>query len=365
MSFFKKIFGKKEDEPIKNYDDFWKWFQSHSKEFFNVVKTQDDIENNFLNKLSPKLGELKEGYFFLTGMMDDDTADLVLTADGNIKNIVFVEELVAAAPSIDGWNFTCLKPPIESIDFGISMGGFKFNSENIFFYTIDHEQFPDEIDIVIIHDDYQEENNDIVGNGLYIFLDNYLGELEFAQSIDNITFIEKSKAEKELVPISKLKEFLRWRQKEFIEKYEGTRFQTDEDNYSLFEGKVKSGNPLLALMNTELLKWDSKASHPWVAILDFKYNGAENNGMPEEDDYQLLNSIEDDLIKELKDADGYLNVGRQTADGSREIYFACKDFRKPSKLFYEIEKKYSSKFEIDFDIYKDKYWQSFRRFGVQ
>ena len=364
MSFFKNLFGKKEEKPIQNYDDFWKWFQSHAKEFFNVVKAHEDTDENFFSKLAPKLAELRNGYFFLAGMIDDDTADLVLTADGNINNIVFVEELVAAAPPIEGWTITCLKPPMDGNDFSISMNDFDFSTENMFFYSIDHEAYPDEVDIVVIHEDYNDENKATIEHGIYIFLDNFLGELEFAQSIDNLSFIEKSKAEKKLVPLEKLKNFLKWRQKEFIEKYEGTRFQTEDDNYAAFQGSVKNGNPLLAIMNSALLKWDSKASHPWVAILEFKYNSEENNGMPEEADYQLLNTIEEGIMEELKDSDGYLNVGRQTADGAREIYFACKDFRKPSKVFHKIEKKYANQFEISIDIYKDKYWQSFRRFGV-
>ena len=50
------------------------------------------------------------------------------------------------------------------------------------------------------------------------------------------------------------------------------------------------------------------------------------------------------------------------SSGEREIYFACKDFRKPSKVFFKTQKENSEKFEIDYDIYKDKYWQSFERF---
>ena len=69
-------------------------------------------------------------------------------------------------------------------------------------------------------------------------------------------------------------------------------------------------------------------------------------------------------MQELKDVDGYLNIGRQTANGEREIYFACKDFRKPSKIFFKIQTNYSNSFEIDYDIYKDKYWQSFNRFNT-
>ena len=40
----------------------------------------------------------------------------------------------------------------------------------------------------------------------------------------------KAKIKKELIPIEKLKDFLIWRQKEFIEKYEGTRRNTIDDN---------------------------------------------------------------------------------------------------------------------------------------
>jgi len=105
MNIFKNIFGKK-DELIKSYSDFWSWFQRNEKEFFNVIKARVNIEKDFFDKLSPKLEELKDGYFYLTGMHDKNTIELVLTADGNIKNIAFVEELVHAAPKIDGWKFT-------------------------------------------------------------------------------------------------------------------------------------------------------------------------------------------------------------------------------------------------------------------
>ena len=53
-----------------------------------------------------------------------------------------------------------------------------------------------------------------------------------------------------------------------------------------------------------------------------------------------MNDFEEKLILELKDSDGYLNVGRQTGDSSREIYFACKDFRLPSKILTKFQSDY-------------------------
>jgi hypothetical protein len=111
-----------------------------------------------------------------------------------------------------------------------------------------------------------------------------------------------------------------------------------------------------------LLEWDSKASHPWILSIEIKYDRVTNNGMPDDKTYELLNNFEDEIMEELKDSDGYLNIGRQTADGAREIYFACSDFRKPSMVLHQLTNKNSSRISLSFDLYKDKYWQSLNRF---
>ncbi len=362
MSFLKNIF-KTKDEPIHSYEDFWNWFTRNAKTFRKVVKGQGNVEKDFFDKLSPKLKELKDGFWYLTGMYDDDTAELVITADGTIKNIVFVEELVLAAPKIEGWKFTALKPALDIKDVSIEMSGYKFNDKNLYFYASEHSDYPDEIDITIVHENYSEENKSTITNGIYIFLDNYLGELDFAITIDNLKVVGRDELEKELIPIEKLKDYLKWRQKEFIEKYEGVRHDTENDEYSILEAELKSGNALIAVVNTELLQWDAKASHPWILSVEVPYDGSNNNGMPEEETYKLLDELEDNISAELKDFEGYLNIGRQTAKNVREIYFACRDFRKPSKILNKLEQDYAGHFEITYDIYKDKYWQSFNRFN--
>ncbi len=360
MSFFNRT-QKSKDTHIHSYGEFWNWFQCNEKEFYSIVKEQGNVEDGFFDQLSAKLDELKDGFYFLAGMCDEDTAELVLTADGNIRNIAFVEDLVNAAPALPGWRFTALKPALEGI--GIEMAGYRYNEDNLHFYAIEHSGYPDEIDITIVHDDLTEENKSQILNGVYIFLDNYLGELDFLINIDNLKVIGRSEATSELIPISKLNDFLKWRQKEFIEKYEGVRHNTKEDSYTSFEAEMENGNMLLAIINTDILKWDCKASHPWVSVFTIKYDGSDTNGMPHSNDYETMDDIEDEIVQKLNDADGYLNIGRQTGNSEREVYFACKDFRLPSKVFYEMQQKFKDKFEIEFDIYKDKYWQSFERFN--
>ncbi len=156
---------------------------------------------------------------------------------------------------------------------------------------------------------------------------------------------------------------MKWRQKEFIEKYEGVRHCIDNDEHLILEAQHESGHALIAAINTNLLEWDSKASHPWILSVEIPYDGSNNKGMPEDDTYKLLDEIEDRILVELKDFEGYLKIGRQTAENVREIYFACKDFRKPAKVVHNIQRNYSEKVDISYDIYKDKYWQSFNRFN--
>jgi len=361
MSLISKIIGRK-DQPVRTNEEFWKWFVTKADSFYKVVKEQRNIETEFFNKLSPKLDGLKAGYFFLAGMLDDNTAELIITPDGNVKNIAFVEELVKAAPDISGWRLTAFKPALDIKDVGISMAGYKFNEGNLSFYSNDLPEYPDEIEITVVHDDLNDENRSDIINGSYIFLENYIGEMNLVTIIDNIEFKNRDDADKELIPIGKLKDYIIWREKEFIEKYEGVRKNIEDDTCSILEATLENGRKLIANINTDLLKWNRKASHPWIFVVEIDYDGEMNNGMPDDATFKRLDVLEQELLDQLKDIDGHLYIGRQSADNVREIYFTCKDFRLPSKAGYVLQQKYAETDEIKYDIYKDKYWQSFNRF---
>ena len=80
------------------------------------------------------------------------------------------------------------------------MAGYKFSYENISFYSNDLADYPDEIDIAIVHNEYSDENKLQITHGVYIFLDNCLGELNFLNTIDNLSVCGKEAAKKELIP---------------------------------------------------------------------------------------------------------------------------------------------------------------------
>ena len=96
----------------------------NERTFFKTVKKQKHIDKNFFDKLSPKLDEIKDGFFNVTEMYNDNAVELVLTDEGNIQNIVFVEELVESVPIINGWIFISVKSFLKIEDGNIEMGAY-------------------------------------------------------------------------------------------------------------------------------------------------------------------------------------------------------------------------------------------------
>ncbi|WP_313376766.1 DUF695 domain-containing protein [Chishuiella sp.] len=366
MNFIKKISSNnKKDQNLQT--NFWNWFLQNSQKFWEIVNTGERIEIDFFDKLSNELEKINNEIYYLSGMYDETTAELILTADGIIKNIVFVEELINKSPNISNWKFTALKPQLDIQNALIEYGDkYIFSSDNLHFSPKFHQDYPDEIDILVQYDFYDKNDEDAIINGVYIFLENYLGELSAVTTIDNLSVQGKLDDDAEIIPISKLKEYLVWRESEFSQKFQSTRrINTNEDSYSNFEAQSKNGLPYLAIVNNSILEWKGSPSHPWIMRIDIKYDGTENNGLPNNIDYNLMDDFEDEIMSFLLDKDGYLNVGRETGDNLRQIFFACHEFRFSSKTVYEIIEEYADKLSINYTIYKDKYWQTFNKFRTR
>ncbi len=356
MRFLKNLFAN--NHPIRTYSDFWNWFKKQERTFFRTVRRGVHIEKAFLDQVSPKLAELNEGIGLLTGMYDDQTAELIFTIEGLVRNVFWVEDLVQHAPAIEGWKFTALTPPVDIQNCNIDMHGRSFNGANLFFYANDLPEYTDEIDLAIVYSGYEEKDADQIIHGCHIFLDNFLGELDFATKIDNIEVMGPQDATRELIPISKLKAYLNWREKEFQEKYD--TFQAPENQtFTLFTAKDKEGNPAIAIINTALLDWGEKASHSWITIIEIMLS---TEGLPDAETNQALVDWEEQLLRHLQPLEGHLHIGRQTTSGKRNIYFASREFRAFSKAVFEYIHFHKADMEISYRIFRDKYWQGFERF---
>lgn len=363
MSFFGELFNKNKEVrqvnvPQNKVEQFWSWFKDNAAQLYVYLIHKDNIEEKVLLPLGEAIKPVNEEVYFVVGVDKENKVELVFTADGVIKNIPVVEEIVRQAPKVDNWTFTALKSASQMDEMGVNMGDYNFTLDNIQFYVNEHVYYPDLIDICLVYKNYDEDKHSLIQNGCFIFLDNYLGELTFASQIDEVS-ISGGVADKELISLAKLKDYLIWREKEFVEKYQGIRRDTESDAYVALEGVLENEKPLLAVVNSTLMEWDAKPSHPWILRVEIYYEVVNESGMPTAAAQAKMDEFEEEIMTGLIDEDGYLNVGHQTADGLREIFFACKDFRAPVFVLEKLTPNYMQQIEkIDYAIYKDKYWRS-------
>jgi hypothetical protein len=334
---------------------FWNWFSANEKEFHNIIKEGVNIKEDLFSKLIPKLNELKEGFTVLTRMVDENNAELIFSANGAVSNFVFVEELFAAAPDIKGWKFGANNPERE-INL-MDVNGYHFSLDNLSFYPEVHVNYPDEIEIVIVYDDFNEENRSTISDGICFFLDNLLGEIRFATMIDELTVISTAEARRELIPIEKLKPYLIWREKEFVAKYEDVTVDTTEHDTVFLEAERIDGSRALTIINRDLLKWEAKMSHPWMLKFEVFCTEDTNRFFPQVTISLLLFTIEEEMMSVFKDENGQLRICREISNDKTIIYFACKEFRNSSKIAYQIQQNFKDKVEITYEIHKDKYWR--------
>jgi Family of unknown function (DUF695) len=359
MNFFKKIFSAKTEINIETNQDFWGWFVQNEKQFFKAIQQKDKIVENVLDKIIPKLQMLNEQFYCQVGKESDTLVGIDVSAEGDIKTFVFVEELIKSAPKLPNWQFQALKPATPK-GFNIGMHGYDFSDENINFFATNHKDYPDEIDITLVHNDHRDDNEKEVGQGCLIYLDALLGELNTAVLIDSVTTGD-NKEKNELIPIGKLEDYLKWREAEFVERYKSVRYSDEDDTFSSYEFEDKEGNTHFGLMNRTLLDWDVKPSHPWMMVLDFEYESNES-GMPNDETFKKMNEFEDELTELLPCSEGYLNIGRRTGGNTRTTYFACKDFRHSSKCAAALIQKYADVLKIEYTIYRDKYWMTLENY---
>jgi hypothetical protein len=364
MSLFRKFFPAKKEQPVTSYQDFWEWFVRNEKAFRKAMTTNLLVQETFLQPVSDKACQWREGMFMAAGVKANGDIELTFSAEGRVTNIPFAMEFVATAPKLAGWQFTALQQPMGAADISITMEGFLFHKDNISFCPVVHPHMPDEIEIVVVHTDYTAEHRDTIANGTYIFLDNCIGELRLATQVDSVSVAGPADAPGALIPIEKLSDYLDWRQAEFVEKYQTITYDTTNDEYTLLEGETPEAMPAIASVNETLLRWDAKPSHPWILAIHLEYTPHEQ-GMPAMETMQMLTRIEEEIERYLPNWDGYLHVARQTFDGCRTIHFACRHFEKPAFVLHDVSARYKAQITIKWELFKDKYWQSLSSFLPQ
>lgn len=135
--------------------------------------------------------------------------------------------------------------------------------------------------------------------------------------------------------------------------------KSNNATYSGFEFEV-DGYPALAIINSDLKNLENKSQYPYSVFIELVPDSFNENGHPEDQEYDYLNDVEKKIIEYLEGQTQTVHVGHTTLYRTREIIFYTKDRDAVSNFlesFLETIERESS-----FDIEEDSSWENVSAF---
>lgn len=190
---------------------FWDRFKENNQSYLFLDLIEEDLKEDLLNDLLESLHKYCDKLFFEIGGHPDEDRELIITAEGNKDYFDKAEELIHAAPSIEGWIFIALIPP-RCEHFKGRWDDLELDTEDIRFLPLSNKKNSD-LGIRLLLGNYDSiKDNEVLMPLLYKMLDTIVGERSFALDIhyvDTGSFPDNEE-EDELLPIIDLPKYIVW-----------------------------------------------------------------------------------------------------------------------------------------------------------
>jgi uncharacterized protein (TIGR01619 family) len=92
------------------------------------------------------------------------------------------------------------------------------------------------------------------------------------------------------------------------------------------------------------------ATHPWAVVVELKLLSPNENGLTQQEEFDVLNGVEDAMLESFKSINA-IYAGRMTTDGKRTSVFYASADPDTEKLIAPVRTKYP---EYSFDCWSDK-----------
>lgn len=196
---------------------FWNWFSENNKPYLFIHQVDLDERERLLDDLMKELHKYCDELFFEMGGHPDDVQELIITAEGNKKNFAKVEDLVDAAPEIQGWKIIAFIPPRDA-DFEINFEGVLLKPSEMWFFPLQNEKDLSKAGIRVFIKNYELlKEKSFFTSALYKVLDVILGEKSFALDLDYVDADDLSDEPEEmgLSKLEMLPQFIQWYKSKF------------------------------------------------------------------------------------------------------------------------------------------------------
>lgn len=172
---------------------FWTWFSSNAERLrhdFADARAADEIFP-VIERIREQLHRYDERLFPLIGLDEDDSPELIITAEGDAQAFLSVFELIKAAPTVDGWRIVPLKPRIGTCEGfrSIEVDGEELALDDTRFVMASNGT---EVELAILIDDYAEEAEERFRHMALTLVECLIGERDLATRVHALDVVRLS-----------------------------------------------------------------------------------------------------------------------------------------------------------------------------
>jgi len=161
---------------------FWSWFKTNASRFAGLGgEDEDDLLDEFERALHLFHPEL----YFEIGGRPEGPRELVITADGDRSLFPLVEELVAAAPAVPGWEVIAFKQA-GGFECTVNYQGLTLDPAACWFRPLVATTDRSIFGLQVASPAYSSESEKTLLSAVYVLLDSALGELACAEQIQHV-----------------------------------------------------------------------------------------------------------------------------------------------------------------------------------
>ncbi|MFK8054504.1 MAG: hypothetical protein AB8F78_00170 [Saprospiraceae bacterium] len=165
--------------------EFWTWFFANEKHYRNMDEDGPDERDHRIKIFLDHLAGYNHELTFVTGQHADGTYELIISADGIQKHFPSVETLINAVPALKKWRFIAFKQPQPDLG-SVTLNDKSFELDQLKFARVNNPEAPEEMNIVIFHPAYQQEDQELHVVATYMLLDGLIGERSVVEDIQGL-----------------------------------------------------------------------------------------------------------------------------------------------------------------------------------
>ena len=122
----------------------------------------------------------------------------------------------------------------------------------------------------------------------------------------------------------------------------------------------EEGFPVIFKFVDEVPSPEIKSAFSWLAVISWKYNGENRNGMPPEEINQRMIALEHAIEESLEDNGLSRHAYSRTGNGLKELVYYISDREDFMAAFNDALQSHP-RYPIEINLYEDPEWKDFQK----